>query len=108
MGDGWSIRLSRDNSMHGSRYYYGEPVLVPGIYGVPESQSAETDQIPRAFQLHADVQQYNQLINMHKIRHSDLRVRTERPSMLDLGECHLCCLISQMLTIQSFIDLSQR
>ncbi|XP_067933834.1 protein CFAP20DC-like [Watersipora subatra] len=54
------------------------------IYGCAHSAPAALDSIPRQHQLAADVTHYTQLIDMHKIRAAEMKVRGERPSPIDL------------------------
>lgn len=55
------------------------------IFGAAEISSAGIDSIPRQHQLSTDVSHYTQVINMHKVRSAEIKIRGDKPSPIDLG-----------------------
>lgn len=60
-------------------------IFLIDLYGSSEPGDVIYDSLPRQCLLPNDVTYYNQVLNMHKIRAADYKVRGDRPSPLDLG-----------------------
>lgn len=76
------------------------------IYGASEKPNTGFDAIPRQHQLAADVKHYSQLLDMHKIRAAEIKLRGDRPSPLDLGMCSLIWLDDHDLILPVFLSAS--
>ena len=58
---------------------------ISALYGSLDPPDTGMDSIPRQHQLAPDVKHFTQLINMHKIRAAEIKLRGDKPSPIDLG-----------------------
>ena len=58
---------------------------ISALYGSLDPPDTGMDSIPRQHQLAPDVKHFTQVINMHKIRAAEIKLRGDKPSPIDLG-----------------------